>query len=136
MDNANAANLPNVPPAHANWRFYTVLRGCTVDFGRSADCRLSHRLARRTLLKQLDLMAATECAACSGPAHRARDCPVNLRLGMLSASNAEWAKLIAWARPRVTQQIQDVNAALLDLPVHHQVPRMIGKKRTYSVAFK
>ena len=100
MNNNPTNNYPNVPPAHADWRFYTTLLNCTQDFGRTDNCRSSHRLARRTLLKQLHLMAATECAACSGPAHRARDCPVNLRLGMLSASNAEWAKLIAWTRTR------------------------------------
>ena len=135
MDNANAAHLPNVPAADDSWVFYTILRGCTQDFGRTEACRQSYRLARRQLLRQLDLMKNTVCSACGGKAHRARDCPTNMRLGMLASSSVEYAKLVAWTRTRVNAQAQEENANLLDLPVHHQVPKMIGKKRVYSSAF-
>ena len=90
MDNAAAAGLPDVPAEVPGWEFYTQLRGCTQDFGRNNDTRRQFRLQRRMLLKQLKLMADTVCLACGGRAHRARDCPTNSRLGMLSASNIEW----------------------------------------------
>ena len=90
MNNAAAADLPNVPDAVPQWEFYSQLRGCGQEFGRNAETRQQYRLQRRMLLKQLKLMADTVCLACGGRAHRARDCPTNSRLGMLSASNVEW----------------------------------------------
>ena len=104
MNNIAVAGMPNAPDNVAEWTFYSALHGCTQDFGRNEEARTSFRLQRRTLLKQLKLMADTVCLACGGRAHRARDCPTNLRLGMLSASNYEWHKLIAWTRSRVAQQ--------------------------------
>ena len=101
MNNAQVQNLPNVPADVQEWPFYRELHACRQDFGRNEATRLSYRLQRRVLLKQLKLMSDTVCLACGGRAHRARDCPTNLRLGMLSSSNVEFQKLIAWTRNRV-----------------------------------
>ena len=101
MNNDAVANQPIVPPNIPDWEFFNQLHSCRNDFGRTNECRQEHRLMRRTLLKQLHLMAQTVCVACGGRAHRARDCPTNLRLGMLSSSNAAWAKLVAWTRVQV-----------------------------------
>ena len=100
MNNNPVNGVPNVPAANNNWVFYTNLRGCAQDFGANDEVKAQHRLARRTLLNQLHLMAATRCKACSGYGHRARDCPTNMRLGMLSSSTNEWKTLIAYARKR------------------------------------
>ena len=105
----------NIP----EWAFFRHLHGCMQEFGRNLDTRISYRVSRRTLLIQLKLMGNTICNACGGRAHRARDCPTNLRLGMLSSSTVEWAKLIAWTRTRTQETNQDRNAMLLELPVHH-----------------
>ena len=119
MNNNDIAGAPNVPAAVPEWAFYTELRNCTTDFGRNLDTVTMYRHQRRHLLRQLKLMAGTVCLACGGKAHRARDCPTNLRLGMLSASNVEWGKLIAWTRSKVNLADRSRSAALVDLPVHH-----------------
>ena len=98
MNNGNAANVPTVPDALPAWPFYTELRNCTQDFGANNDIKLSHRASRRHLLVQLKLMSNTQCHACGGRGHRAKDCPTNFRLGMLSSSTNEWKTLIAYAR--------------------------------------
>ena len=84
------------------------------------------------LLRQLALMGNTVCDACGGYAHRARDCPTNLRIGMLGASCNEWRTLIAWARKKVLAEGAERQAGLMDLPVHHQVPMVLGRKRLYA----
>ena len=135
MNNANVAHLQDVPPNDTDWDFYIELWGCNADMGRNPATRLSYRQARRSLLSQLHLMANTVCNACGGFAHRAKDCPTNLRLGMLSGSNSEWKTLIGWVRPRVEVRQRERNVALLDLPVYHQVPKVCGRKRAYAPAF-
>ena len=101
MNNDNVVGLPAVPDQVNEWAFYRELHDCRQEFGRNNATRGSYRLQRRVLLRQLKLMSDTVCLACGGRAHRARDCPTNLRLGMLSASNVEFQKLIAWTRSRV-----------------------------------
>ena len=89
MNNNVVVGWPNVPPEIPGWTFYNALRVCEQDWGRNDETKVAHRLARRNLLKQLKLMGDTVCQACGGRAHRARDCPTNLRLGMLSSSCVE-----------------------------------------------
>ena len=83
MNNNPNDKWPDVPDPVAEWLFYDTLRDCNVDFGRTNAIKDSHRCSRRHLLVQLKLMSNTRCIACSGYAHRARDCPTNARLGML-----------------------------------------------------
>ena len=136
MNNNPAANLPDVPGNIPTWTFYSELHGCTHQFGRNNATQAAYHLARRTLLKQLYLMGQTVCQACGGQGHRARDCPTNSRLGMLGASNIEWAKLIAWARGRTAIVDRNRQAALIDLPVHHKVPIALNRKRLHCQAFR
>ena len=135
MNNANANDLPNVPAAIDDWPFYTNLLGCRLDFGTTEDVKKQFRLQRRMLLLQLKLMGDTKCMACGGRAHRARDCPTNMRLGMLGSSNFEWQKLIAWTRKQTVKLDAERLAGLVALPTHHMVPKVHGKKRTYAMAF-
>ena len=107
MDNNAANNMPDPPANIPDWSFYAHLHACTTDFGRCDASKFQFRLARRTLLAQLSLMARTHCQACGGRAHRARDCPTNSRLGMLGAVSLEYAKLIAYARGRVAVADRD-----------------------------
>ena len=122
MNNNAVANLPDVPGANAPWIFYTKLRGCTQDFGATAALRFKHQLARRTLLTQLDLMSHTRCKACSGYGHRSRDCPTNLRLGMLGSSTNEWKRLTAWTRKQVDTTENERIADFVQAPAFHSVP--------------
>ena len=108
----------------------------TDDIGATNDVQEAHRLARRTLLCQLKLMSNTKCMACGGYAHRARDCPTNLRLGMLSSSTNEWKRLIAWSRKRVLVLASERGGDLVQQPAYHNVPMNIGRKRTWATAFK
>ena len=87
MNNANTNNLPNAPDDIAAWEFYHQLHICTVNYGRGEDSQKAFRTARRVLLQQMSLMARTICRACSGHGHRARDCPTNLRLGVLQSAS-------------------------------------------------
>ena len=101
MNNHALAKAPACPQNIPDWTFYAQLHACRVDYAATDTIKESFRLHRRTLLKQLKLMANTKCNACSGFAHRARDCPTNSRLGMLGAVACEDKKLIAWARGKV-----------------------------------
>ena len=101
-----------------------------------ADYVNLHRIARRTLLVQLKLMANTKCNACSGYGHRARDCPTNLRLGMLSSSTNEWKNIIAWTRTRVLLLHNEGRGDKIQQPSFHSVPTGILRKRTYASAFR
>ena len=113
MNNERVNHMPQVPGEIPHWSFYTQLRCCRHDFGVLRSHKESHRLGRRTLLLQLHLMANTKCQSCSGYGHRARDCPTNMRLGMLGSANIEWGKLIAWTRVKVQADDRDRQAGLL-----------------------
>ena len=136
MNNNNVQGWPNVPAAIPEWTFFNELRDHNRDIGRNLDTQVTYRLARRTLLAQLHLMGQTVCQACGGKAHRARDCPTNSRLGMLGASNIEWAKLISIARGRVAIVERNRQSALIDLPVHHKVPIALNRKRLHCQAIR
>ena len=103
MNNADTAGWPNVPAAIDDWDIYTHLRNMTQTIGATEALRNRYALQRRMLLVQLKLMGGTRCHACSGRAHRAKDCPTNMRLGMLSSSTNEWKALIAMARKTVEE---------------------------------
>ena len=101
MNNIANDQWPPIPNNVPSWIFFDKIYRCTRDFGATQDLKVSHRLARRSLLQQLSLMSNTRCKACSGYSHRARDCPTNRRLGMLGSSTNEWKRIIAWARVEV-----------------------------------
>ena len=105
-------NGPAIVDNVADWPLFSALHGCTVDFGANNEAKAVYRLRRRTLLQQLKLMSNTKCAACSGYAHRARDCPTNSRLGMLGAASFEDMKIISWARKRVVTENRERQAPL------------------------
>ena len=101
MNNNNQAGWPNVPDEVAGWELFNNLRAMTISIGATAKLRDQYALQRRLLLVQMKLMSNTRCHACGGRGHRAKDCPTNFRLGMLSSSTNEWKKLIARARQSV-----------------------------------
>ena len=127
---------PDVPAAIPSWHFYSSIRSCQRDWGANEDYRTMHRLSRRTLLVQLKLMANTQCNACSGYGHRARDCPTNLRLGMLSSSTNEWKNIIAWARAEVLLMANEGRGDKIQRPSYHSIPTCLGRKRTHASAFR
>ena len=126
---------PDVPEDLASWPFYHALHGMTKDIGATDPIKQMHALSRRHLLIQLRLMSNTQCKACGGFAHRARDCPTNMRLGMLSSSTNEWKRLIAWARRTVELANGERSADMVQQPSYHSVPTSIGRKRTHATAF-
>ena len=135
QDNIQTQGWPDVPADVVSWPFFTTLRAMTHDIGANAELRATHALQRRTLLCQLKLMSNTQCKACGGFAHRARDCPTNMRLGMLSSSTNEWKRLIAWARRTVELANGERSADMVQQPSYHSVPTSIGRKRTHATAF-
>ena len=132
MDNRQQERIPDVPLDDQGWPLYSHLHTCVIEFGRNDEARVGYRLQRRMLLKQLSLMGNTRCQACGGRSHRHEHCPTNARLGMLSAGNDEWKKLIAWARRNVNKADRLRIAGLLDEPVHHVVPMNCSRKRTWA----
>ena len=98
MNNNNTAGWPAVPGNVPGWDFYNNLRDMTTAIGANSDLRQAYGFQRRMLLLQLKLMSNTQCHACGGRGHRAKDCPTNFRLGMLSSSTNEWKTLVAYAR--------------------------------------
>ena len=80
-------------------------------------------------------MANTVCRACSGFGHRSRDCPTNLRLGVLASASVQNQRLVHYARTRTEQVLLERTADLVELPSYHQVPKSIGRKRTHALAF-
>ena len=83
MNNNHTPNYPDVPEDVPKWQVFTTLFKCRQDWGANENEQRIHRLGRRTLLVQLKLMSNTQCIACSGFGHRARDCATNDRLSML-----------------------------------------------------
>ena len=136
QDNIQTQGWPDVPADVVSWPFFTTLRAMTHDIGANAELRATHALQRRTLLCQLKLMSNTQCKACGGYAHRSRDCPTNLRHGMLSSSSNEWKRLIAWARRQVDVIGQERSNDAVQQPAYHSVPVCLGRKRTFAMAFK
>ena len=136
QNNNHIDNWPDVPDDVATWPFYHSLHVMTADVGANDAVRLAHALARRNLLIQLKLMSNTQCKACGGYAHRARDCPTNMRLGMLSSSTNEWKRLIACARKVVNAANAERNNDIIQQPSYHSVPVSVGRKRTHAHAFQ
>ena len=100
MNNNPIANIPNAP-ADVDWPIFMAIKNINFDFGATDELKINHRVARRTLMVQLKLMAETRCNACGGRSHVSRDCPTNKRLTLLGQSCAEWSYFIAYARKKV-----------------------------------
>ena len=135
MNNDSANGMQDCPEDIGDWHLYHHLFSCTVAFGRGEASQLAFRVARRTVLGQLNIMANVICRACSGYGHRARDCPTNLRLGVIQSASVQNQKLIHWGRQEVETALVERSATLVELPSHHSVPMCIGKKRVHAMAF-
>ena len=135
MNNDAKAGWPNVPAEVPGWELFNNLRSMTTGIGATAALKGTYGLQRRLLLVQLKLMSNTRCHACGGRGHRAKDCPTNFRLGMLSSSTNEWKNLIARTRKMVEEGDLERMDDLVQAPAFHNVPMGLNRKRTHATAF-
>ena len=124
-----------MPAEVPGWELFNNLRLLSTTIGATEAIRNNYALQRRLLLAQMKLMSNTRCHACGGRGHRAKDCPTNFRLGMLSSSTNEWKNLISRTRKMVEEGDMSRMDDLVQQSAFHNVPMGLNRKRTHATAF-
>ena len=99
MNNDPTSDLPDISGLRQpDWAFFDKVWNLDKDLAKSEDRIYWGRLARRELLRELEVLSRTRCAACWGFGHRARDCHTHARLSLLGSTSFAYRRLMAWGR--------------------------------------